>query len=182
VSGDFQILHFIPGRIRFRLGRVKDNLALAEEIQRKLASAPGVHKARANPITGSVLVLYEPSRTESADSWLQIGRELDLFPDGFDDLQSLYQHQQTSAAKPSQQSPDLEKLVDELFLGLDDKVARASHGRASLSDFVPLAFFLLGLRKFLLSKAAPIPWHTYLWYAFGIYRSFHATHREREVD
>lgn len=53
--------HHIPGRLRVRIPQVKRNEALAEAVQRRLAGLPGVTSTRANVVTGSVTVTYDPA-------------------------------------------------------------------------------------------------------------------------
>src|SRR5207245_172122 len=58
-AADFRTVHAIPGRIRVKVGALKDNAALARELRERLAAEPGVRRAEANPTTGSLLVLYD---------------------------------------------------------------------------------------------------------------------------
>src|SRR5262245_52775190 len=60
-----QVAHFLPGRLRVKSGKVKGNLPLAQEIERTLTGLRSVWRVEANPITGSVLVLYDPQAPES---------------------------------------------------------------------------------------------------------------------
>ena len=65
---DFQIIHAIPGRIRVRIGKVKDNPSLADELQQKLSAIRVIQQAAVNPLTGSILVTYDPRLLESLNS------------------------------------------------------------------------------------------------------------------
>jgi copper chaperone CopZ len=53
-------VHALEGRLRIKIPEVKGAPLKAREIERHLASCPGVEEVTANPITGSVLVLYNP--------------------------------------------------------------------------------------------------------------------------
>jgi copper chaperone CopZ len=53
-------VHALEGRLRIKVPEVKGAPSKAREIERHLASCPGVEEVTANPITGSVLVLYNP--------------------------------------------------------------------------------------------------------------------------
>jgi len=54
-TADLRTVHAIPGRIRVKVGALKDNAALARELEARLAAEPGVRRAEANPTTGSLL-------------------------------------------------------------------------------------------------------------------------------
>jgi copper chaperone CopZ len=53
-------VHALEGRLRIKIPEVKGAPHKAREIERHLASCPGVEEVTANPITSSVLVLYNP--------------------------------------------------------------------------------------------------------------------------
>ncbi len=57
-------LHHIPGRLRIRSALVKRNEARAAAATAWLRSLPGVRSARANVLTGSLTVEYDPSQTQ----------------------------------------------------------------------------------------------------------------------
>jgi heavy-metal-associated domain-containing protein len=57
-----QILHAIPGRIRVRISQVKDNSAFAKQLEQALARMQMVQWFQINPLTGSVLIGYDPGR------------------------------------------------------------------------------------------------------------------------
>jgi hypothetical protein len=65
LDGDFQVVHFISGRIRVKVRKLKGNVALGKDIQQKFSTVPGVDSVTANPVTGSVLVLYDPESMPS---------------------------------------------------------------------------------------------------------------------
>ena len=56
----FDLAHHLPGRLRLRSALFKGNARASEEAQRHLAEITGVRSARANPLTGSVLLEYDP--------------------------------------------------------------------------------------------------------------------------
>ena len=53
-------VHALEGRLRIKIPEVKGAPSQAREIERHLTSCAGVEEVTANPITGSVLVLYNP--------------------------------------------------------------------------------------------------------------------------
>src|SRR5215510_3179814 len=62
-----QLLHFLPGRVRVRLPRLKGNASLAGEVERTLTALQGIRHVETSTTTGSVLVLYEPHLLTSLD-------------------------------------------------------------------------------------------------------------------
>jgi len=70
---DVQILHAIPGRIRFRMSQVKENAAFAKQLEQSLACMQMVKWSKINPQTGSVLIGYD-SELLPALSELQAGK------------------------------------------------------------------------------------------------------------
>ena len=57
---DVKIIHFIPGRVRLRIQEIKENAKLAREIQQAFINIPGITTVDMNPLTGSVLIKYDP--------------------------------------------------------------------------------------------------------------------------
>ena len=58
---DFQVLHALPGRVRLKLHRLKNNNSCAAEIQRDLLKVSGITHLEAHPQTGSLLIEYDPN-------------------------------------------------------------------------------------------------------------------------
>jgi len=54
------IVSFIPGRIRLRFKELKDT-ETAETVKERIRETPGITKVEINPVTGSVLVEYDPA-------------------------------------------------------------------------------------------------------------------------
>lgn len=57
-------IHHIPGRVRVRIARLKGSERFALEIEQHLRSQRGVRTAVANPLTGNVLIHYDPTLTD----------------------------------------------------------------------------------------------------------------------
>ncbi len=53
-------VHALEGRLRIKIPEVKGAPHEAREIERHLAASAGVEEVTASPITGSVLILYNP--------------------------------------------------------------------------------------------------------------------------
>lgn len=56
-------VHALPGRLRVKLTAIKKAPAAAMELEQALLREPGVAETAANPVTGSMLVHYDPQQT-----------------------------------------------------------------------------------------------------------------------
>jgi Cu2+-exporting ATPase len=71
----------IPGRMRFKIGRLKGSAGYAQEVQRRLDSVSWIRRASVNPGLGHVVVGYETDQI-ARDEFLQsLASILDVSPD-----------------------------------------------------------------------------------------------------
>ncbi len=56
-------IHMIEGRLRIKLADVKGAPDEARAVETQIRELPGVNHVTANPVTGSVLILYDTERT-----------------------------------------------------------------------------------------------------------------------
>jgi hypothetical protein len=68
---EFALAHHVPGRLRLRSAALKGDASASEQARHQLAQIRGVTSTSANPITGSVLLEYDPGV-------LSAGRVIDL--------------------------------------------------------------------------------------------------------
>jgi Ca2+-transporting ATPase len=66
VSVSSAYLHALDGRIRIKLAGVKGSPATASLVERHLGRCDGVVDVKANPVTGNVLIIYDPARVKQA--------------------------------------------------------------------------------------------------------------------
>lgn len=59
------VVHTLPGRLRLHIPRLAQ--LGAERIEEQVRGLPGIESARANALTGNVLVEYDPQRLTAAD-------------------------------------------------------------------------------------------------------------------
>jgi Heavy metal associated domain 2 len=64
-------VHHVPGRLRVRVPKVKGNSAEASLLERRIRAQRGVKNVQTSPLTGSVLVHYDPA-TASVSTLSQI--------------------------------------------------------------------------------------------------------------
>lgn len=55
-----KLLHLLPGRVRLRVKGMKNNYPLVHRMKILFAEVPGVRVVKANPLTGSLLIYYNP--------------------------------------------------------------------------------------------------------------------------
>lgn len=76
-----QVVHFIPGRVRFRVERVKHDPGFTEEIKNRFSDIEGIKDIEINSLTGSVLVSYDEQQVNNKESFKQVTQAIgDLFP------------------------------------------------------------------------------------------------------
>ncbi|MGQ9680951.1 MAG: HMA2 domain-containing protein [Anaerolineae bacterium] len=163
-----RVVHFVPGRIRFRIPAVKGDPVLAEEIRRWLESVPAVQRAEANAVTGSLLVSYDAEalvagETETVAQALlghYVGR-LVIDPEVC-----------SSASTSPTRSYNLNHELAEFFTGVNANVNNTLRGTADLRALVPVSLFALGLGSLLFTRPLTAPsWHDLMWYAFNSFLS-----------
>lgn len=76
-----RIVHYLPGRLRLRLDRLRGNPEQARRFEAELAAVPGVRRVQAKPASGSLLLEYRPAALRSADARAELAAALHrLFP------------------------------------------------------------------------------------------------------
>jgi hypothetical protein len=68
---EFALAHHVPGRLRLRSAALKGDASASEQARHRFAQIRGVTATSANPMTGSVLLEYDPGV-------LSAGRVIDL--------------------------------------------------------------------------------------------------------
>ena len=58
-------MHSVPGRLRIKIPAIKGHPEKAKTVQALLRDLDGIESIRANTITGSIVVRYEPGRSLS---------------------------------------------------------------------------------------------------------------------
>ena len=186
VTPALQIIHFLPGRVRVKLPRLKGNAALAGEVERTLTALQGVRHVETSTTTGSVLVLYEPHLLASLDveavgSVMDLAKVLGLSCEDVD--MDALQHwlyaapNGTRAETPTALGSHITAFLDNMNAG----VTQITRGWGELRTLVPLTLAFLGLRSLLFTENLPFPtWYDYLWFAFGTFVVLNAPEITRE--
>jgi len=176
---DIRVVHAIPGRIRLKAARVRKNLALAGEIQTRLAAVHGITHVEVNPHTGSVLVLYEARDEVLPDSFRALVEPLaTLFPDF--DFKDLAERQQLSTNGASS-APSLTGGIASFFGTLNTRVGKVTGGSADLRILVPLTLFAFGVRGLVGSEQRLFPsWYDFFWFSLGTFFMLNPRPGERQ--
>jgi hypothetical protein len=165
---DLRVVHAIPGRVRLKVAQVRENPALAGELQKRLAATRGISKVEVNPLTSSVLVLYDERELSSPDVLHELAAPLSaLFP-GFDVKD--FVKGQAPTRNGTQTLPPLTAGISSLFISLNTRISQVTGGSADLKILAPLLLFVLGARSLLVSEKPLVPtWYDFLWFALGTY-------------
>jgi hypothetical protein len=76
-----KIVHFIPGRVRLRIEKVKRVPQFADNIKQQLNPIPGIRNIDIKELTGSVLIEYDKQALTSQQSLDALTKALqNLFP------------------------------------------------------------------------------------------------------
>jgi len=165
---DIRVVHAIPGRIRLKVAQVRANPVLAGEIQTRLSSVHGITAVEANPVTGSVLLLYEARGLASPGALHGLVEHLTpLFPDvDVNNLESWL----TQPANGTTSDSSLTGGVSAFFGALNTRVNSLTSGGADLRILLPLTLFLLGVRGIVASERLVFPtWYDLLWFSLGTF-------------
>lgn len=170
-----QMVHFVPGRVRIKLPRLKGEARLAQEVQRALVAIPGIQEVEVSALTGSVLVLYdvdlpEMLNLESLAPLLALAEPLGLSPDALpiEDVQR-WLHLTSNGTKPMPLEA-LSSSMGALFGSMSAAVSQLNTGLGDVRGLLPLTLLFLSIRSFLVTERLPFPsWYDYLWFAFGTY-------------
>jgi hypothetical protein len=163
------LAHDSPGRVRFRLTWLRDHRDEATSLADALSELAGVDEVQVRPFTGSLLVTYDPTRTDVAT----IRATLCSFT-GVDAV-TLPGHETPAQIRQIlrgsfDEGSELSQAAVKAFQGINVDVLRMTHGRVSLGAMTSLSMWVGAAAKVLASGRIELPeWHQMLWWGF---RSF----------
>ena len=165
-GGDIRVVHAIPGRIRLKIQKLKNDPAAAKEVAARLRRLPGIDRVEASPVTGSVVVSYDTGASVSDEITPGLSEAFGstLFP-GIDPTE--LQRQLTLRVNGSGVPTPLANRIQRFLGGIDHGVERASRGTVDLRVLVPVALFCAGLAILSTSGTLPVPtWYDLMWASF----------------
>lgn len=166
---DIQVMHAIPGRVRFKHDSLKGAIGQAGDLRQKLSRIRGISHAETNPVTGSVLIVYDPAYLESLEFQLAVASALgfSLADLNAEQLAAFY-GQHSNGANPG--ATTLGAGIQTVGGSLNSGVASLTGGVGDLRTLIPLGLFFLGFRSLFLADKVVFPaWYDYFWFALGSY-------------
>lgn len=122
-----EIKHAFPGRIRFYVPTLKNNPEACLSLKEQLSKAEVISELVVNPVTGSLLIVYQPDATEETTLTGVVIKLLGL---------------EKEVEKEPQ--PMLGKELTGMVKSLNTSIYEYSDGLMDLSDLVTISFFSLG--------------------------------------
>lgn len=162
-----QVVHAMPGRVRLRVSKVRDNPAFAQRAQDRLARVPGVKQVEVKPLTGSVLIFYDTAvlLAEGAMAALTDGFS-ELFPELGAEALNLGIESLVHVLSGGEKEAPSSNFTDSMG-SINAQVARLTGGY-DLKLLIPMTFLFFGVRNLVTSaKVATPAWYDYLWFAFA---------------
>lgn len=174
IGGNIEILHAIPGRVRLRVGGLKRDPGSAREIQDRIADHPGVRQVEANPVTGSVVIHFDPAAGTPGEFLRQVVPE---------HVAAEWEAAPAQAFDGSPRGFAPAGRIAGLFRQVDRRV-EATTGGLDLKVLLPVALFLFGMRALLApkKKLALPTWYDLLWFAFGSFVALNRATIEEGAD
>ena len=147
------VSHF-PGRLRVRAETFRVLPEVGEEVAQRVAEEPGVLEARSSPVTGSLLVLYDPRE-------LQLPRLIHLLirVGGLHGLA-------VDPANDWMTRPEGGTRVRAAFAKMNDAVRAATTGKVDMRVALPGALASSGILMFLAGRRRVPEWYDLIFWAF----------------
>lgn len=159
-----KILHAIPGRIRIRLPRIKGDARRARQIETQVARVPGVRRAEANPLTGSLLLRYDLDRVAELLASAPVRA---LLPE-VADAASLFE-EFTEGVQEGEEGVEMARAIRTSFGHINARTKDLTGG-FDLKVLVPVVLALLGVRALLMAEKAAVPvWYDFLWFSLSTF-------------
>jgi len=172
-----KIVHAIPGRVRLKVPKIRQNPAFEAEVRDRLSTAKAIHRVEINPVTGSILLLYNPEEITLPDRLFSLWKSFSrLFPEiNFEDLKScLTASCQTgtslnsTAASPSSADSATVRKISELSRTVNKRLKKA--GSPDIKVLLPMTLFTLGIRELMMVESVPFPaWYDFFWFSFSTF-------------
>jgi hypothetical protein len=173
-------VHACPGRVRLRLGWLREAPEEAEGIADALAALPGMREVRVRPFTGSVLCSFEEGRLDAEAVIAALRRETRV---------AAVMRSEEPYAGPVppprrvRHASRVASAMRESFRALDRDVRVRSDGHLDLGALTGLGFLALGAAEIVTSRRLPAPpWFNLAWMAFRTFTIFSEDQEEGEGE
>ena len=160
----------IPGRLRLRSAQLRNDEALAERLRAALDAVETITDASVNVRTGSVLVHYDDEQLDDLPTLIDRAAAVGVLPEGLDpDALKALVNSHANGSPPR----NFHAAVQRFFTSVNDAVGDLTGGAIDLTGIAPLTLLGLGARRLLRGgPLEPVPWFTYLWFAFTLFVTF----------
>ena len=173
------IVHHVPGRLRLKVPGAKGNADFLDKVKAALDPIQGIREIDVNPLTGSVLVHYDPDDFDSFHQDVhQHASKSNLFAihqpaiTKVDEAVSKIEREADYLAARSHTA----RVVVDFLHDLDVKVKQTTHNAVDLKVLVPLALAVYSITVIELSAATP------MWATLGLFSFNHFLELHQHVD
>ena len=156
VRGKFEVLHTMPGRIRFRIPMLEsqDNEVI-DAVKKELIRLPEIKRVEVNPVSGSLVLEYNEGKINAS---IICGILLKLL--GLED------------ALDAQPQSIAQKDLNLIGTSLNRQVYNSTAGIFDLTSALALTIFVLGSYKIIVQQDRNAPGgFSLLWWAYIIFQS-----------
>jgi hypothetical protein len=147
------VSHF-PGRLRVRAETFRVLPEVGEEVAQRLLEEEGVSQVKASPVTGSLVVSYDPRA-------LQLPRLIQILirVGGLHGIE-------VDAAVDWTKAPPHGEQVRGAFAGINDAIRETTKGKIDLKVAVPGALAAMGAGMALFGRPRMPMWYDFLFWSF----------------
>jgi hypothetical protein len=179
-----KVVHALPGRVRLKVAKIKGNPVLARKAQARLAKVKGIRQVEANPMTGSLLLLYDLADLFLVESLKTLSETLAaLFPEI--EAAMLAAWLTSLVENPGIETgsaPAVGPALTGYLRPINTEFWKLSGG-LDLKLLLPLTLVFLGLRALWVAEKVTFPvWYDYLWFGFGTYVLMNRVWRQTEAS
>lgn len=126
--GLVEVLHSLPGRVRFSVPSIRDNEDACHQLEKQLLNAEAIHQIRINPLTGTILILFNPEKIDLATLTGVLVKLLGL---------------EEAIEEPPESF--LGKEITAVLDSLSRSIYESTNGMADLNSLVTTTFLSMGL-------------------------------------
>jgi len=184
VPHDARVVHHARGRLRIKLPAARRNRKLLQNIQEYIAPIEGVKQIEINPLTGSVLIYYDPKRHEDFHTALaRHAEQSDLFrvaPPEVQQAEEIVETLEQDAEFLAAHSETAQSIFS-FFKALNQEVKRATNNAVDLRLLMPVGIAAYSLFFVDKEKSAPL-WIALAAFSFHSFVSLHDRPRSGEVN
>lgn len=165
-NGEIRTVHAVPGRVRFKVPRIKQDPAFGARIRECLSAIGAIQRVEVSSVTGSILLYYDPQEICLPGTMFSLfGAFTSLFPEV--NLEKIKTFLDSPGASSGPAIP-LARRISESSGALNEQLKKI--GGADLKIILPITLLGLGIRGLMVAESIPVPaWYDFLWFSFGTF-------------